>query len=52
MNGRTATRRGSHDGSAEARRELALWSDKLEPVDKSHELESAPKLTEHNRKDY
>ena len=52
INGRTGMRRGRHDCSAEARRELALRSDKLEPVDKSHELESAPKLTDHNRKDY
>ena len=45
MNGRTATRRGRHNCSAEARREVALRWDKLEPVDKSHELESAPKPT-------
>ena len=52
INGRTGTRRGRHDCSAEARHELALRSHKLEPVDKSHELESAPKLTEHNGKEY
>ena len=50
INGRTGMRRGRHDCSAEARCELVLRSNKLEPVEKSHELESAPKPTEHDRR--
>ena len=50
INGRTGTRRGRNDCSAEARCELVLRSDKLEPVEKSHELESAPKHTEYDRR--